>query len=98
MKDPFYLVTFCGVPDWEEGQTTHVCTRRYLFSKMEKAVAFVKRRTSSPEWMTHPAYLDRPMSFRLKRGSSNRYQIVTIYVDDVYDEALSNDSVQQSKS
>ena len=98
MKDPLYLVTFCGIPDWEEGQTTHICTRRYLFSKMEKAVAFVKRRTSSPEWMTHPAYHDRPMAFRLKRGFSNRYTIVTVYVDDVYDEDLSNDSVQESKS
>ena len=98
MKDPLYLVIFYGIPDWKGENTISPCTRRYLFSKMERAVAFVKRRTSSPEWMTHPAYHDRPMAFRLKRGFSNRYTIVTVYVDDVYDEDLSNDSVQESKS
>jgi len=87
-KIVLYLVTFYGIPDWEEGQTTHFCTRRYLFSTMKKAVAFVKHRTSSPEWMTHPAHLDSPMTFRLKRGfSSNRYNIVTLTVDEVNDEA-----------
>ena len=98
MKDPFYLVIFYGIPDWKGENTTSPCTRRYLFSSQEKAAALVRRRTNTPEWFTHSAYPKDSMMSRLKRGSTNRYQIVTVYVDDVYDEDLSNDSVQKSKS
>lgn len=98
MKDPLYLVIFYGIPDWKEEQTTQPHTRRYIFSTYGKATAFVKRRTSSAEWMTHPAYPQGSMDFRLKKGSPNRYTIVSLFLDEVYDEDLSNDSVQQSKS
>ena len=93
-----FLVTFYGIPDWGEGLPTHPHTRRYLFSTFDKASSFVKRRTSSAEWMTHPAYPQGSMDFRLKKGSPNRYTIVSLFLDEVYDEDLSNDSVQQSKS
>ena len=96
MKDPLYLVIFYGIPDWKGENTTSPCTRRYLFSTQEKAAALVRRRTNTPDWFTHTAYTEGSMMCRLKRGSANRYQIVSVYVDDVYDEALSNDSVQQS--
>ena len=86
-KIVLYLVTFYGIPDWEEGQTTQPCTRRYLFSTSLKAAAFVKHRTSSPEWMTHPAHPQGSMTFRLKKGSPNRYTIVSLTVDEVYDDA-----------
>lgn len=98
MKDPLYLVIFSGIPDWKGESQTSPCTRRYLFSSQWKADAFVRRRTNTPEWFTHTAYPKGSMMCRLKRGSSNRYQIVSVYVDDVYDEDLSNESVQQSKS
>ena len=98
MKDPLYLVIFYGIPDWKGEYTTSPCTRRYLFSTQGKAADFVRRRTNAPDWFTHSAYPKGSMMCRLKRGSSNRYQIVTVYVDDVYDEDLSNDSVQESKS
>lgn len=98
MKDPLYLVIFSGIPDWKGESQTSPCTRRYLFSTQEKASAFVRRRTKAPEWFTHTAYKKGSMMCRLKRGSSNRYQIVSVYVDDVYDEDLSPDLVQQSKS
>lgn len=98
MKDPLYLVIFYGIPDWKGENTTSPCTRRYLFSTQEKAAALVRRRTNAPEWFTHSAYKKDSMMCRLKRGSTNRYQIVMVYVDDVYDEDLSNDSVQESKS
>lgn len=98
MKDPLYLVIFSGIPDWKGESQTSPCTRRYLFSTQEKASAFVRRRTQAPEWFTHTAYKKDSMMCRLKRGSSNRYQIVSVYVDDVYDEDLSQDLVQQSKS
>ena len=98
MEEPLYLVIFYGIPDWTGEIVTSPCTRRYLFSSQRKADAFVRRRTQAPEWFTHSAYPKDSMVCRLKRGSTNRYQIVSVYVDDVYDEDLSNDSVQQSKS
>ena len=94
MKDPLYIVIFYGIPDWKGENTTSPCVRRYLFSTQEKASDFVRRRTNTKDWFT--AYTEGPMMCRLKMGSTNRYQIVTIYVDDVYDEDLSNDSVQES--
>ena len=98
MKNPLYLVIFYGIPDWKGESLTSPCSRRYLFSSQGEADAFVRRRTQAPGWFTHSAYPKDSMMCRLKRGSTNRYQIVTVYVDDVYDEDLSNESVQQSKS
>ena len=93
MKDPLYLVIFYGIPDWKGENTTSPCTRRYLFSTQEKAAALVRRRTNTPEWFTHSAYPKDSMMCRFKRGCPNRYQIVSVYVDDVYDEDLSHDEV-----
>jgi len=93
MKDPLYLVIFYGIPDWKGENMTSPCTRRYLFSSQGKASDFVRRRTNTKDWFTHTAYPKDSMMCRLKRGSSNRYQIVSVYVDDVYDEDLSHDEV-----
>ena len=93
MKDPLYLVIFYGIPDWKGENITSPCTRRYLFSTQERAAAFVRRRTNTKDWFTHTAYTKGSMMCRLKMGSSNRYQIVSVYVDDVYDEDLSHDEV-----
>ena len=98
MKEPLYLVIFYGIPDWKGEIVTSPCTRRYLFSTQEKAAAFVRHRTSTKEWVTHTAYPKDSMMCRFKMGSTNRYQVVAVYVDDVYDEDLSGDSVQESKS
>lgn len=81
-----YLVTFHGVPDWEEGQCKQPCTRKYLFSNQAKATEFVRRRTAAGGWMTHPAHPNGSMMFRVKRDSPNRYEITSLVVDEVYDE------------
>ena len=96
MKEPLYLVIFYGIPDWKGENIKSPCTRRYLFSTQAKAEELVRRRTNSTEWITHTAYPKGSMMCRLKRGSSNRYNIVPVYVDNVYDEDLSQDLVQQS--
>lgn len=83
----YYLVTFYGIPDWEGETARQPCARRYLFSSSEKASAFVRRRTDSPEWISHPAFPKGSMATRLKKGSSNRYSIVTLTVDEACDEA-----------
>ena len=87
LSDRFYLVTFSGIPDWEPGQTTHPCTRRYLFSSQPKASEFVRRRTSGSGWYTHPAYQKNSMMYRLKHNSHNSYYVVALTPDEVCDEA-----------
>ena len=77
----YYLVTFYGIPDWKGETSKQPCARRYLFSSMEKASAFVRRRTDSPEWMSHPTLPKGSMATRLKKGSSNRYNIVALSLD-----------------
>lgn len=83
----YYLVTFTGIPDWEEGQTTQICSRKYLFSSQMKAASFVRRRTLGSGWYTHPAHKKGSMMLRLKHNSPNRYCIILLTVDEVYDEA-----------
>lgn len=89
MKEPLYLVIFNGIPYWKDEIVSTPCSRRYIFSNQAKAADFVRHRTNSKDWITHPAYPRGSMMCRLQRGSSNRYQIVTVYVDDVYDEDFS---------
>ena len=88
MQDNFYLVVFSGIPDWKGEFISTLCTRRYLFSSLEKATSFVARRTATPDWITGYLLPNGSMISRLKKGSSNRYQIVSLTVDDVYDEDI----------
>ena len=76
-----YLVTFYGIPDWEGVTSKQPCARRYLFSSEEKASAFVSRRTDSPEWLSPSTLPKGSMATRLKKGSSNRYNIVALALD-----------------
>lgn len=95
IQDKFYLVTFYGIPNWEDWNTSQPCTRRYLFSSQGKAAEFVRRRTNTPDWLTHPAFPKGSMMSRIKKGSSNRYNIVTLTVDEICDEASSTGEVKK---
>lgn len=92
-QDKFYLVTYYGTPDWKSEKGGEPCTRRYLFSSEWKAAEFVMRRTFSEDWITPPAFPKGSMKSRLKKGSLNRYNIVTLTVDEINEEELTTDEV-----
>lgn len=81
-QDKFYLVSFYGIPHWEEGQPNKICSRRYLFSSMEKATAFVRRRTNSPAWVAFPT-----KGYYVRRDRPDGFFIRSIVVDECDGEA-----------
>ena len=81
-QDKFFLVSFYGIPEWEKGHNNNICSRRYLFSSLEKAWAFVLRRTDTPAWVSIPPQGEGSMGYRMKWGSQNGYSISVLKVDD----------------
>lgn len=81
-QDKFYLVSFYGIPDWEKGRPNKICSRRYLFSSMEKATAFVRRRTDSPEWVSFPPKGEGSIGYCVRRDRADGFSIRAIVVDE----------------
>ena len=81
-QDKFFLVSFYGIPYWEEVKPNKPCSRRYLFSSLEKAWAFVLRRTDTPAWVSIPPQGEGSMGYRMKWGSPDGYSISVLKVDD----------------
>lgn len=86
-QDTFYLVSFLGIPEWEEGHNNKICSRRYLFSSMEKATSFVRSRTDSPAWvLIHPKG-EGSIVYCVRRDRKDGFIIRPIVVDEEDGEA-----------